>query len=376
MNPTTRTDIETVEIKDFLLSIISNAPYGIISIDFKGYITMINYQAIELLGKETNVDESIGQEILKFIQEMPELAGALKKCIKVHRESFDLGDTQFKDRFLTVSGRKILNGMLIVFADVTVRKRSEEDLKKAYEELKKTEKLKSDFMNMAAHEIMTPLTPLFASLDLFERKGTLNPPQKEILRRLDKDMQRLILLIRQIMDVGRIEAKTMTMNYSNVDIERVLKACAETYRPAIERKGLKLVTKIQQKLPKICGDEYKLRQAAENLVSNALKFTEKGTITISAEKEKKGIRISVTDTGAGVKKENLAKLFTKFFRVETGPERRAEGTGLGLTIVKGIVEAHNGEVFVKSIYNKGSTFGFYIPCEGIKIEKKNSAEIT
>jgi len=205
---------------------------------------------------------------------------------------------------------------------------------------------------------------------LFERKGTLNPPQKEILRRLDKDMQRLILLIRQIMDVGRIEAKTMTMNYSNVDIERVLKGCAETYRPAIERKGLKLVTKIQQKLPKICGDEYKLRQAAENLVSNALKFTEKGTITISAEKEKKGIRISVTDTGVGIKKENLAKLFTKFFRVETGPERRTEGTGLGLTIVKGIVETHNGEVFVKSIYNKGSTFGFYIPCAGIKAEKK------
>ena len=370
MNSTTRTDIETVEIKDFLLSIISNAPYGIISIDFKGYITMINYQAIELLGKETNVDESIGQEILKFIQEMPELAGALKKCIKVHRESFDLGDTQFKDRFLTVSGRKILNGMLIVFADVTARKKAEENLKKAYEELKKTEKLKSDFMNMAAHEIMTPLTPLFASLDLFERKGTLNPPQKEILRRLDKDMQRLILLIRQIMDVGRIEAKTMTMNYSNVDIERVLKGCAETYRAAIERKGLKLVTKIQQKLPKICGDEYKLRQAAENLVSNALKFTEKGTITISAEKEKKGIRISVTDTGVGIKKENLAKLFTKFFQAETGPERRAEGTGLGLTIVKGIVEAHNGEVFVKSTYGKGSTFEFYIPCAGIKIEKK------
>ena len=249
-----------------------------------------------------------------------------------------------------------------------------DDLDIAMKELKTLEKLKADFMNIAAHELKTPLTPMMAYIDLLitEKKGKLKPAQKETMQILQGNIQRLKRLINDILDISRLEAKAMKLDVHKVDMRKVLKDITNEYRPAIQKKKIKLVTKIPKQIPPIWGDYTRLRQVIGNLLSNALKFTDKGIITISAEKEKNSLKVSITDTGTGIKQEQMKKLFTKFFQAETSPERKAEGTGLGLSIVRGIINTHNGKVFVKSKYKKGSTFGFYIPYKGVKArpEKK------
>ena len=238
-----------------------------------------------------------------------------------------------------------------------------EDLDNAMKELKTMDKLKAEFMNIAAHELKTPLTPMIAYLDLLitEKKGKITPEQKETLQIITRNLDRLKRLINDILDISRLEAQAMKMEITKVNMTTVLKQTATEYKPAVEKKGLKIITKIPEKMPKIQGDYGRLRQVVGNLLNNAVKFTDKGTITLSATAEKEGIRVTVTDTGKGINDKDLPKLFEKFFQAETSPERKAEGTGLGLTIVKGIIETHKGKVFITSTYGKGTTIGFYLP---------------
>ncbi|VVB81168.1 Methyl sulfide methyltransferase-associated sensor [uncultured archaeon] len=237
------------------------------------------------------------------------------------------------------------------------------DLDEALKELKTLDKLKAEFMNVAAHELKTPLTPMIAYIDMLitEKKGKITPRQKETLQIVFKNLERLKRLINDVLDISRLEAKAMKMAIKDVNITILLREAEEEYRPAIEKKKLKFITNIPSHLPNAKGDYGRLRQAVGNLLNNALKFTEKGTITLTVEADKDRIKVTVTDTGIGIKEKDEPKIFQKFYQAETSPERKAQGTGLGLPIVKGIIEAHKGKMFFSSKYGKGSTFGFYLP---------------
>lgn len=243
-----------------------------------------------------------------------------------------------------------------------------DDLDIAMKELKTLELLKADFMNIAAHELKTPLTPMVAYLDLLitEKKGKITPEQKETLEIIATNVQRLKRLINDILDISRLEAKAMKMEVTQVNMNTVLKDAADEYKPILAQRKLQFIIKTPPNIPKVWGDYGRLRQVIGNYLSNAVKFTDKGSITLAAEKEKDGLRVTVTDTGIGMKPEDLTKLFTKFFQTETSAERRAAGTGLGLAISRGIIDVHNGKVFVQSKFKQGSTFGFYVPYLGVK----------
>jgi signal transduction histidine kinase len=147
-----------------------------------------------------------------------------------------------------------------------------------------------------------------------------------------------------------------------VNLNAILTDTAEDMQAAIEHKNLKFIKEIPKKLPKILGDQYRLSQILKNLLENAVKFTDYGSITLRAESKSDHILISVEDTGIGISPDETNKIFTKFYQAYTGDDRRNEGTGLGLFICKEIIKKHKGEIWAESQIGKGSTFTIQLPC--------------
>jgi len=144
-------------------------------------------------------------------------------------------------------------------------------------------------------------------------------------------------------------------------IIEILDEIAEDMKPPVEGKGLKFITEIPRDLPKIMGDRHRLSQVLKNLLVNALKFTDNGSISIIAEKQKENILIKIADTGIGISEDEVKKVFNKFYQAYTGDDRKNEGTGLGLFICREIIQKHNGNIWVESKLGKGSTFYIKIP---------------
>ena len=168
-------------------------------------------------------------------------------------------------------------------------------------------------------------------------------------------------LINDILDVSRLNSDTMVFDMEKLNIIKVLKEISEDMRPIIEGKNLNLIVNIPNDLPYVFGDKYRLEQVFENLLINAIKFTNDGSIKINAKKEEEKIVIVVEDSGIGIDKSDLKRVFTKFYQVNTNNDRLIEGTGLGLYICKEIIKRHNGIISAESKSNKGSKFIVKIP---------------
>ena len=146
-----------------------------------------------------------------------------------------------------------------------------------------------------------------------------------------------------------------------LNLVEILNEIMEDMKPSIENKNLTLLNSIPRKLPYILGDQYRLEQVLKNILINAIKFTNQGSITVDAKKGDGNIIISIEDTGIGIKNDELKKIFTKFYQAYTNNDRKSEGTGLGLFICKEIIERHNGKIWAESKLYKGSKFVIEIP---------------
>ncbi len=236
-----------------------------------------------------------------------------------------------------------------------------EDLHEANEELKELDKAKSNFLNIISHELKTPLTAVIAHLGVLEDlKTNLTPDEIKSVEAIKRNTSNLKMLIENILETSRMEAKKFEINLTKVSLEYLIKMVVADLMVLSEKKGLKLITKIS-KLPKISMDEERTREILNNLITNAIKFTENGSITVKAKKIRNYISVDVIDTGIGISKENLKKIFEKFYQIDPSLARKYGGTGLGLSITKQLVEAQGGKISVKSVLGKGSTFSFKLP---------------
>lgn len=235
------------------------------------------------------------------------------------------------------------------------------DRKKLEEELRKSEKLKTEFMNIAAHELKSPITPVKGYLELIISDEEASERIKNWAKISLRNAERLLLLINDILDIARLESDTMRFNMKQISIANLLKEIVEDVKQSIEDKQLDFIVEIPEDLPSIIGDPDRLSQVFKNLITNAIKFTDRGSITLSAKKNKNNIEIYVRDTGIGIPKGELNNIFKKFYQVDMKEKRIAEGTGLGLYICKEIVEKHNGSIHVESSPGEGSTFIITLP---------------
>lgn len=234
----------------------------------------------------------------------------------------------------------------------------------ANKELERLNRVKTEFVSMVSHELRTPMTAIkgFVDVVMTEEAGPVNEQQKRFLKIAHNSIDRLTLLISDLLDISRIESGKMKMELNETHLGKILREIAETYRKTVADKGITFHTDIDKRLPLLLVDEARIKQVVDNLLSNAIKFTASGgAIRVSADDMGDFVMVSVSDTGTGIKKENHEKIFEKFFQVDSSLTRQAGGTGLGLAISKVIIEHHGGRIWVESELGKGATFRFLLP---------------
>ena len=248
--------------------------------------------------------------------------------------------------------------VIVTFVDITEHKKTEE-------KLKELDRIKDDFLSVTAHELKSPITPIKAQAQLLLRGeyGELNEEQKEAIEMIRRNSDILNILSGEVLDISKIRSGKFNLFLENTDLHKILIDAVNDMRAFAEQKNITLLFLSISEIPEMKIDRARIRQMMIDLLNNAVKFTpENGAISVEALKKENEILISVKDSGIGISKDDMTKLFDPFFQVDSDVNRKYRGTGLGLPIARGIAEAHGGKISVESEgENKGSTFIISLP---------------
>jgi signal transduction histidine kinase len=304
----------------------------------------VSTTARDEIGQLSRAFDQMTEELKKSRDSLQELAGSLEEKVKERTEE------------LSRSQEASLN----MLEDLTEAK---EKLNKYTQELEEALRVKSDFTSMVSHELRTPLTAIKEgiSIVLDGSAGAINAEQKEFLEIAKNNVDRLARLINEVLDFQKLESGRMVFNMQEHDINEIARGVRKSMLALAEGKGLDFILKLDETSPRIKFDQDKIIQVLINLVNNAIKFTDKGSVTIATSRSNNVILVSVGDTGAGIKSEDIPRLFQKFEQLGRDNERKTGGTGLGLAISKEIIEGHRGKIWAESKLGEGTVFHFVLP---------------
>jgi len=245
--------------------------------------------------------------------------------------------------------------------EISGREQMEEALREAKEAAEAANRAKSEFLASMSHELRTPLGIILGYIDLLLEKtfGSLREEQVDTLRRIDRSARELVDLITAVLDLSRLEAGRLPVEVREVQVPELLEELKAETQGVWERSSLEFVWQVEGALPPIHTDPGKLKVVVKNLIGNAVKFTKAGSITVAAHNHDGGVEISVTDTGVGISQEAIELIFEPFHQVDNSGQ--LGGTGLGLHIVKRLLELLGGTVTVESEVGRGSTFRVWVP---------------
>jgi signal transduction histidine kinase len=240
------------------------------------------------------------------------------------------------------------------------------ELASAMEQAQEADRIKTAFLATMSHELRTPLNSIigFTGILLQELAGSLNDEQKKQLRMVQTSSRHLLSLINDVLDISKIEAGQMNILKAPFDLFQSMEKLVKSVTPFAEKKGIDLTLDCPPDIGTIFTDQRHLEQVTLNLLNNAIKFTESGEVRMACRREGDNGVIAVTDTGIGMKPEEMKRLFLPFQQIDTGLTRKYEGTGLGLSISRRLVELMGGDITVESDFGKGSTFTITIPVKG------------
>lgn len=238
------------------------------------------------------------------------------------------------------------------------------ELAQALDEVRRISKMKSDFVSAVSHELRTPLTSIkgYASILMSGKLGEVSEAIKDRLDKINKHSDGLVNLINELLDISRLEAGKMEMKFELHPLQQIMESVADLLEPQLKEKKIELTLDIPKDLKPVFVDAGQVERVFVNLTNNAIKFTPaEGKINIKVFDSGEFIQVDVSDTGIGIAENDLDKIFEEFYRVDNPINQTLQGTGLGLSLVKRIVEAHKGKIGVKSKLNAGTTFSFTIP---------------
>ncbi|MBD1911620.1 MULTISPECIES: PAS domain S-box protein [unclassified Leptolyngbya] len=265
-------------------------------------------------------------------------------------------------------------GIVGMFQDITARKQAEAELQRTNEELAQATRLKDEFLATMSHELRTPLNAILGMTEgLVEAVfGEINSQQLRAIQTIERSGHHLLELINDILDIAKIESGQMELDCIPTAVTPLCNASMAFFKQQAEKKKIDLLLNLPSDLPYLWVDERRIRQVLINLLNNAVKFTPEGgqiTLEVSLQEGKtlgdqsqRFLRLAVTDTGIGISPENIGKLFRPFIQIDSALNRKYEGTGLGLALVKRIVELHGGQVRLTSEVGAGSCFTIDLPC--------------
>ncbi len=341
-------------------SVIRSIDDGIVVIDADYKVTDINPMAGSILQIEPEkvvnrhfLEVVNNEQLFTYLKQSMETGKApqmneKQNVITAEREE---GRHHYQFSIIPVHRRSgPLLGVVLLLRDIT--------------RLAELDRLKSEFVMTASHELRTPLTSIGMSIDLLleSAPGKLNEKEQQLLSAAHEDLQRLRGLVNNLLDLSKIEAGKMEMEFSSRPVRPLFERVAESFRLPAEQKGVALSFEVPESLPNMKGDGNKITWVLTNLISNALHFTPRGgSIRLSAEVFGPFIQITVSDNGPGIPYEYQSKIFDKFVQVKSSPA--LGGSGLGLAISKEIVRAHGGTIWLDSVPGTGSTFRFTVPTD-------------
>ncbi|MFO7560489.1 MAG: response regulator [Desulfobacterales bacterium] len=335
--------------------LINQISGGVMATDIQKRIALANpafLKMIDFFGQDV-----IGQPVSKIVKN-EKIVRMIDQALSMPMESF----SDFTEEL--VLGKNILSARCIPFRDRLDRNLGTIMVMHDITALKKIDQLKSDFVNMVAHEIRSPLNSISMQLKVIldGLAGSITEKQQEILSRASAKINALSNLSTELLDLARIESGLITQEREKFQIGSLLQDQVAFFQEAARSKGISLELDTLPDLPPVLANKSNMEEVFSNLITNAIHYTpENGKISILAVALKTHLCVSISDTGFGISSEDLPKIFERFYRVKNEKTRHITGTGLGLPIVKSILEAHNGKIRVESELNKGSTFYVYLP---------------
>jgi two-component system phosphate regulon sensor histidine kinase PhoR len=333
---------ELSQQKEELNSIIDSLQEGLLVLDKQGRIIRSNESFQKIVGGQA-VEGKIYWEVIRNprLAELLEKAGGEKRKFM---EELTLGDRVF---MCSVTPLEKGEGIVSIFYDVT--------------EIKNIEKVKKDFVINVSHELRTPLTAIKGYAETL-RKEVDTAPGKKYLEIVERNTDRLINIVNDLLLLSSLEEKAV-LEVEDIDLGGFLENVIRIFDQRLKDKQLSLVIDMKENLPPIKADLFKLEQMLVNLLDNAVKYTDRGEITVSMDIHDKRVGIQVRDTGIGIPKDDIPHVFERFYVVDKSRSRKSGGTGLGLSIVKHIVLLHNGTIDIESALGKGTSVTVTLPTD-------------
>ena len=384
----TERDLAEEEIT-FLAHVLKNINENVSITDVNDKIIFVNQSLLRTYGY--NEEELLGQQIniLRSPNNPPDVTDEILPSTLAGGWSGELMNmrkdgSEFPISLMTTIIYDKMNqpvSLVGVSRDITEHKREEDELllyrdhledlvkqrtaelEREKEHAQSADRLKSAFLATMSHELRTPLNSIigFTGILMQERPGPLNVEQKKQLGMAQQSARHLLTLINDILDISKIEAGQLKTNLEPFNLPEVIYKVMETNKPFADKKGLQMNVSIAADVNEILSDKLRIQQILLNLVNNAVKFTEVGSVSVDCFRKDNIVIVKVIDSGMGIEKDQMNILFKPFMQIDTGLTRKYEGTGLGLSICKKLLDLLNGSVEIESEIGKGSTFIVKLP---------------
>ena len=346
-------------------AVLSSAGDGLIVFDPDHRVAFVNPAAERMLGKEAAA--LLGQETdpwtLLGLEPAPEAvcdSGPQLRELRIEEPEHRIMDVRVDPVY---DEHGICGGAVVSLHDVTAEREAMQ--------------MKNEFVSTVSHELRTPLTSIKGYIDLIleGEAGEINEIQREFLSIVKENSDRLVELINDMLDISRIESGRIVLKIQPLDVAERIEGAVNTFRAVADQQGRSITVDVPDDLPRVAGDPDRVGQVLINFLSNAIKYSPAGgDVDVAASADDGFVRIGITDHGIGIAEEDQARLFTKFYRVDSTLTREIGGTGLGLSICKSIIELLGGQVGAESAAGEGSTFWFTLPLASPALVRTPSLE--
>ena len=348
--------------RERLLSLINSMADGVVATDEAGKILLYNGATLNILDSNSTLAGKKLDDVVKVIDENRQTIDMTKYIVQTQTQTtsrdfrIEYSDKSMSNLYLSVApvrlgfGKEGRKGFVVLMRDITREKSLEEE--------------RDEFISVVSHELRTPIAIAEGNIGNAEFIAEKSGDVKQIKQALKIAHEQVVFLAGMINDLStlsRAERGVLTLEAEPINVHDLIHELHKTYEPDATKKNLELHTRLDPKLETLSSSKLYVREVLQNFITNAIKYTESGSVTVAAKQQEKGVMFEVSDTGIGISKPDQEKVFDKFFRSEDYRTRANNGTGLGLYVTMKLVRLLHAEVSLDSELNKGSTFSIFIP---------------